>query len=165
MSLADNGLLTCYQNGLASGGFVRPKIVRKYAADIIARFRVKAEGTQALASSLSGGNMQKFIIGREVGFNPRLLLASHPTWGVDIGASLSIRQELIDLAAAGTAILVVSEDLPELFEICDRIAVLFEGRLSAPLPVAGLSADAVGLMMGGHETIAHSVELEAAHAP
>jgi simple sugar transport system ATP-binding protein len=150
MSLADNALLTCYQNGLAARGWLRPAVIRRYAAEVIRRFRVKAEGVRARASSLSGGNMQKFIIGREVGTEPRLLLAAHPTWGVDIGASLSIRQELLDLAASGTAILVVSEDLPELFEICDRVAVLFEGTLSPALPVAGLTLEAVGLMMGGH---------------
>ena len=162
MSLADNALLTCYQNGLAAHGWIRRDKTRSYAAEVIRRFRVKAEGTQAAAASLSGGNMQKFIIGREVGADPRLLLAAHPTWGVDIGASLAIRQELLDLAAAGTAILVVSEDLFELFEICDRLAVLFHGALSPPLPVAGLTAEAVGLKMGGH--VAANVTPEPAHA-
>ncbi len=163
MSLADNALLTCYQNGLSGRGWLRPASIKAYATEVIRRFRVKAEGTQAAAGSLSGGNMQKFIIGREVGTNPRILLAAHPTWGVDIGASLAIRQELLDLAAAGTAILVVSEDLPELFEICDRIAVLFNGALSAARPVAGLTAETVGLMMGGH-VAAERAGVESAHA-
>jgi simple sugar transport system ATP-binding protein len=93
--------------------------------------------------------MQKFIIGREVGTKPRVLVAAHPTWGVDIGAALSIRQELIDLCNAGVGILVVSEDLNELFEICDRIAVLHGGHLSLPRPTATTTIDEVGLLMGG----------------
>ena len=96
--------------------------------------------------------MQKFIIGREVGFGPKVLLASHPTWGVDIGAALSIRQELIDLAAAGAGILVVSEDLNELFEICDRIAVLHGGRLVPARPVADLPPARSGSRWAGSRT-------------
>ena len=158
MSLSDNALLTGYRHGLASGGWTRPGRMRRAATEIICRFRVKADGAETAAGSLSGGNMQKFIMGREIGTGPRLLLAAHPTWGVDIGASLAIRQELLDLAAAGTAILVVGEDLAELFEICDRIAVLFDGRLSMARPVADLSAEMVGLMMGGHTLVAPTPE-------
>jgi simple sugar transport system ATP-binding protein len=149
MSLSENALLTCYPAGYVSNGLIRFPALRSFAADIIARFRVKAAGIEAAGASLSGGNMQKFIIGREVGTNPRVLVAAHPTWGVDIGAALSIRQELIDLCNAGVGILVVSEDLNELFEICDRIAVLHGGRLSPPRPTATTTIDEVGLLMGG----------------
>ena len=123
--------------------------LRDMAAGIIARFGVLAAGTEADAASLSGGNMQKFIVGREVAAHPRVLLASHPTWGVDVGAALTIRQALIDLAGAGAAVLVVSEDLSELFEIADRIAVLHGGHLSAPLPIAQATVEQIGLLMGG----------------
>jgi simple sugar transport system ATP-binding protein len=151
MSLSENGLLTSWQRGqLVRGGFLRPGAIRAYAQAVFEKFRVAAAGIGAAASSLSGGNMQKFIIGRELGQSPHVLLAAHPTWGVDIGATLSIHQALIDLAESGAGVLVVSEDLAELFEICDRIAVLSDGRLSAPLPVAGTSVEAVGLLMGGH---------------
>ena len=149
MTLAENALLTGYQTALVQGGIIRFADLRRFAEGIIDRFKVKAAGVEALGGSLSGGNMQKFIIGREVGHQPKVLLASHPTWGVDIGAALAIRQELIDLAASGVGILLVSEDLPELFEICDRIAVLFDGALTPPVPVAQTSIDAVGLLMGG----------------
>ena len=149
MTLSENALLTCYGQGLARHGLIRGGVVRAYAQRVFERFRVVAAGIGARAESLSGGNMQKFIIGREVGSNPRVLLASHPTWGVDIGASLAIRQQLMTLTEDGTAILVVSEDLAELFEICDRIAVLSGGRLSAPEPVGGLTLEAVGRKMGG----------------
>ncbi len=149
LTLAENALLTCYGDGLVQRGMVLRKRVREYASSIFERFGVVAAGIDAEARSLSGGNMQKFIIGREVGFSPRVLLASHPTWGVDIGAALSIRQQLIDLAAAGTAILIVSEDLGELFEVCDRIAVLCAGRLTAPRPARELTARGIGEAMGG----------------
>jgi len=149
LSLAENALLTCFGQGFVARGFVQRRRVRDYAASVFERFGVVAAGIDAEARSLSGGNMQKFIVGREVGFRPKVLLAAHPTWGVDIGASLAIRQELIDLAATGAGILVVSEDLAELFEICDRIAVLHGGQLVPPLPVAELTASTIGQSMGG----------------
>ena len=148
--LTENALLTAYQAGFVRGGMVRYAAVQKYARDIITRFRVVASGTDAAGSSLSGGNMQKFIVGREVGMNPRVLLAAHPTWGVDIGAALAIRQALMDLAAAGSGVLVVSEDLAELFEISDYIAVLSGGRLSPPRRTRETTVEEVGLLMGGH---------------
>lgn len=149
MTLADNMLLTRHAAGLCRGGFVRGSRVRAAAVAVIRRFGVRASGVGALAASLSGGNMQKFIVGREVASGPRVLLAAHPTWGVDIGAALAIRQELTGLADGGAAILVVSEDLAELFELCDTIAVLSQGRLVPPRPVEALSAAVVGRAMGG----------------
>jgi simple sugar transport system ATP-binding protein len=149
-SLSENGLLTAYQYGLSRAGLIRFASVRRYARTIIARFRVVAAGIEAQGRSLSGGNMQKFIVGREVGVNPRVLLAAHPTWGVDVGAALAIRQALMDLAAAGSGVLVVSEDLAELFEISDFIAVLSGGRLSVPRRTGETTVEEVGLLMGGH---------------
>ena len=149
LSLADNMLLTRHAGGLIRRGFVRRARLRDAAAAVIRRFGVRAAGTGAAAASLSGGNMQKFIVGREVMPGPRVLLAAHPTWGVDIGAALSIREELAALAATGAGVLVVSEDLAELFEICDRIAVLSGGRLVAARAVEGLTAAAVGQAMAG----------------
>ena len=90
----------------------------------------KAGGPQAAARSLSGGNLQKFIVGREIRQQPKVLIAAQPTWGVDVGAAAQIRQALLDLRDAGVAVLVVSEELDELFEICDRLAVIAQGRLS-----------------------------------
>jgi len=165
LSLADNALLTCSGRGLVRGGFIFTRAVRAYATTVFELFRVVASGIDARADSLSGGNMQKFIIGREVGAAPRVLLAAHPTWGVDIGAALSIRQQLMTLTETGTAILVVSEDLAELFEISDRIAVLSGGRLSKPEPVAGLTLEAVGRRMGGAEPVPEPERVrEVAHA-
>ncbi|MCW3473588.1 ABC transporter ATP-binding protein [Limobrevibacterium gyesilva] len=157
LSLAENALLTATDPDLAPHGFICFDRLRRFAADVIAAFKVVAPGPDAPAGSLSGGNMQKFIIGREIGHAPRLLLAAHPTWGVDVGAAMAIHQALIDLAATGVGVLLVSEDLAELFQICDRIAVLHAGRLSPPRPVAETTVDAVGLLMGG-------MMPEAAHA-
>ena len=157
--LTENGLLTAYPHGFVRGGMIRYAAVQKYARGIIARFAVKASGIDARGSSLSGGNMQKFIVGREIGTNPRVLLAAHPTWGVDIGAAIAIRQALMDLAAAGSGVLVVSEDLAELFEISDYIAVLSGGRLSAPKRTHETTVEEVGLLMGGRmaaEVAAHA---------
>ena len=92
------------------------------------------------AVSLSGGNLQKFVVGREILREPGVLVVSQPTWGVDAGAAATIRQALIDLAARGAAVLVISQDLDELIEIADRIAVMFHGTLSAPLDAAARDA-------------------------
>jgi general nucleoside transport system ATP-binding protein len=101
------------------------------------------------AASLSGGNLQKFIVGREILRNPAVLVVSQPTWGVDAGAAAVIRQALLDLAANGAAVLVTSQDLDELAEITDRIAVMFHGRLSEPMPTADANREKLGLLMGG----------------
>ena len=147
-SLAENALLTRLDARTAPRGLLDPGAVRALAARLIARFGVRAAGIAARGRSLSGGNMQKFIVGREIDAGPRVLLAAHPTWGVDIGAAVAIHQALLDLAAAGAGILVVSEDLDELLGLADRIAVLAGGRLSPPVPVAETGAEAIGLLMG-----------------
>ena len=99
-------------------------------------FDVRKAKRDPEAASLSGGNLQKFVVGREILRNPAVLVVSQPTWGVDAGAAAVIRQALLDLAAAGAAVLVTSQDLDELAEIADRIAVMFHGHLSEPLPAA-----------------------------
>jgi general nucleoside transport system ATP-binding protein len=149
LSLTENALLTGTDGAMVRRGFVRFGPLRDFARGVIEAFRVVSAGTEAAAGSLSGGNVQKFIIGREVGHAPRALVAAHPTWGVDVGAALAIHDALRDLAASGVGVLVVSEDLDELFALCDRIAVLHGGRLSAATEVAATSIEAVGLLMGG----------------
>jgi simple sugar transport system ATP-binding protein len=123
--------------------------VRAFAQAAIDRFNVKAAGPDAAARSLSGGNLQKFIVGREILQGPRVMIAAQPTRGVDIGASAQIRQALIDLRDAGVAVLLVSEELDELFDLCDKIAVMARGRLSPLIPVRQTSAQELGLLMGG----------------
>jgi len=123
--------------------------VRTYATDTIREYAVKAGGPDAAARSLSGGNLQKYIVGREIRQKPRLMIAAQPTWGVDVGAAAQIRQALLDLRDAGVAVLVVSEELDELFEICDRLAVIAQGRLSDAKPVRETNAEEIGLLMAG----------------
>jgi simple sugar transport system ATP-binding protein len=149
MSLAENMLLTTRTRPLVTRGFVRAARVAERTQRTIARFAVKAAGPDAPAQSLSGGNLQKFVVGREIEREPRVLIAAQPTWGVDVGAAAQIRQALLDLRDRGVAVLVVSEDLDELLEICDRLAVIAQGRLSAPTPVAQTSAEEIGQLMAG----------------
>jgi simple sugar transport system ATP-binding protein len=158
MSLAENALLTAYRQQLVKRGFIRLEQTRAYARATIERFRVKAPGPEAAARSLSGGNLQKFIVGREILQGPRVMIAAQPTWGVDVGASAQIRQALIDLRDDGVAVLVVSEELDELLEICDRLTVIARGRLSPPQPARETSAEEVGLLMSGSFIGAQGVE-------
>jgi simple sugar transport system ATP-binding protein len=149
MTLADNALLTTRDGALVSHGFIRTKGVRAFAAKTIARYGVKATGPEAVARSLSGGNLQKFIVGREINQRPKVLIAAQPTWGVDVGAAAQIRQALIDLRDGGVAVLVISEELDELMEICDRLAVIAQGRLSPAKPIHETSAEEIGILMAG----------------
>ncbi|MCX7326218.1 MAG: ATP-binding cassette domain-containing protein, partial [Hyphomicrobiales bacterium] len=128
-------------------GFVRSGLVDKpgtlgWVDRVVAAFDVRKGPRDPAASALSGGNLQKFVVGRDILRNPRLLIVSQPTWGVDAGAAALIRQALVDLARSGAAVLVISQDLDELFEIADRMAVIFHGRLSPALPTAGLAREA-----------------------
>ncbi|MCI5098999.1 ABC transporter ATP-binding protein [Phaeobacter italicus] len=156
MSLTENAMLTAAtREGLASRGFLKWGLAQEFAEKVIERFDVRTPGPQNAARSLSGGNLQKFVIGREVLQSPEVLVVNQPTWGVDAAAAAAIRQSLLDLAAGGTAVICISQDLDELMEIADSFAALNEGRLSAPRPTAGLSVDEIGLMMGG----AHGMEV------
>ncbi|MDO6727513.1 MAG: ABC transporter ATP-binding protein [Cognatishimia sp.] len=150
MSLVENALLTgSIRQGLTKKGFVNWKDTTQFAEDIIKAFDVRTPGSDRAARSLSGGNLQKFVIGREVLQDPDVLIVNQPTWGVDAAAAAAIRQALLDLAANGAAVVVISQDLDELMEISDNFGALNEGRLSNICPAAGLTIDEIGLMMGG----------------
>ena len=148
MSLAHNTLLTRTE-AVGAGGWLRSAAIEQLAARLIERFKVKAGGPGAAARSLSGGNLQKFIVGREIDANPRLLIVSQPTWGVDVGAAALIRGELLKLRDAGCALLIVSEELDELFEIADRLVVIAQGRVSPSIPVGQASTGLIGEWMSG----------------
>jgi simple sugar transport system ATP-binding protein len=156
LSLADNALLTGYvpagATGMVSRGLIRYGAVRDFARQVIARFNVKCGGEGAAASSLSGGNLQKFIVGREIALAPKVMVLAQPTWGVDIGAAMLIRQAIIDLRDQGVAVLVLSEEIDELFMMSDRIAVLAKGRLSRAVRVADTSINQIGVWMSGDFT-------------
>ena len=148
LGLAHNLMLTRL-DAVGRGGWVRVRALQAQAADIIRRFNVKAGGPNAAAKSLSGGNLQKFIVGREIDARPRLLIVSQPTWGVDVGAAAQIRGEILALRDAGCAVLVVSEELDELFEICDRLYVIAKGRLSPSIDRADATVTQIGEWMSG----------------
>ena len=162
MTLAENALLTAHRQNLVKNGLIQFAAVDVFAFGCISKYDVKCGGPTAEAKSLSGGNLQKYIMGREILQNPKLLVVAQPTWGVDVGAAAFIRQALIDLRTAGTAILVISEELDELFEICDRIAVIAKGRLSPAKRVADTNVEEIGVWMSGMWPGA-AVETEAAH--
>jgi simple sugar transport system ATP-binding protein len=148
LALRRNLLLTRHE-AVGRGGWLDGVRLQAQAAQIMAHFQVKAGGSQALARSLSGGNLQKFIMGREIDAAPKLLIVSQPTWGVDVGAAAQIRGELLKLAEAGCAVLVVSEEMDELFDICARLYVMAKGQLSPSLPREQASTERVGQWMSG----------------
>jgi len=171
LSLAHNLLLT-RQEAIAwprfAGGWIRVRQLEAKAAEIIAGFNVKAGGPRSMARSLSGGNLQKFIVGREIDARPKLFIVSQPTWGVDVGAAAQIRGEILALRDAGCAVLVVSEELDELFEVCDRLHVIARGQLSPSIPAEQATVETIGEWMSGlwdYEVQAHLAEmtLEADH--
>ena len=161
LGLAHNLLLT-RNEALAKGlGWIKVETLRAQAVDIIQRFNVKAGGPDSAARSLSGGNLQKFIVGREIDAKPKLLIVSQPTWGVDVGAAAQIRGEILALRDQGCAVLVVSEELDELFELSDRLHVIAKGRLSPSVPIAEATIEKIGEWMSG---LWDQKEKEPAHA-
>lgn len=150
MSLAENTLIAGRSDhGLVRRGFLNVFRAAGFADDIISRFRVAAAGNSADARSLSGGNLQKFVVGREIMQSPSILVVSQPTWGLDAGSAADIHRALATLAHEGAAILVISQDLEELMLLSDRFAALNEGRLTAARETASLTVEEIGLMMGG----------------
>ncbi|MGL4727179.1 MAG: ABC transporter ATP-binding protein [Bosea sp. (in: a-proteobacteria)] len=166
-SLSENGLLTArHRLNLTRRGMIDTGAARDFAGDVIRRFGVRSTGPSAQARSLSGGNLQKFIMGREIGQKPEVFIVAQPTWGVDAGAATTIREAILALAAGGAGVLLISQDLDELLELSDRIAVLNEGRLSQALPTKSLSLSEIGMLMGGvHAASSAGMQGEAVHAP
>jgi simple sugar transport system ATP-binding protein len=155
MKLSENLFLSRYATDskafLGGGGLVKEAAVDKATQRIIEVMDVRKSARDPEAAALSGGNLQKFIVGRELDRKPAVMVVNQPTWGVDAGAAARIRQALIELARSGSAVLVISQDLDELFEISDAIAVMHNGGLSKPLPRAEASLEQIGLLMGGAE--------------
>ena len=161
MLFRSNALLTGHAaSGMVQHGFVNTAATLSTVDRTTETFDVRKAKRDPEAASLSGGNLQKFVVGREILRNPAVLVVSQPTWGVDAGAAAVIRQALLDLAASGAAVLVTSQDLDELAEIADRIAVMFHGRLSEPMATAQATREKLGLLMGGSSL----EQKEAAHA-
>ena len=164
-TLSDNTILTARDRlGMVKAGLISNAAARTYAGEVISSFAVKALGPGSTAGSLSGGNLQKYIMGREIMQKPTVFVVSQPTWGVDAGAAAAIHQSLVDLAMAGSAIVVISQDLDELLALCDTLAVINEGKLSAPMKVSDADIEEIGLLMGGvHGDPAATAAIHAEH--
>jgi simple sugar transport system ATP-binding protein len=156
--LSDNVVLTRHavEDSPTRGFMVDKSAARQVAERVIKAFDVRKGKPDPEARSLSGGNLQKFAVGRELDRKPGVLVVNQPTWGVDAGASATIRQALIDLASSGAAVLVISQDLDEIFEIADRIAVIARGQLSEARPAREMTAEKIGLLMAGAHEVAHA---------
>jgi simple sugar transport system ATP-binding protein len=164
MSLAENAFLSGFLRGaLVRFGVIDRKRTFAFAEDIIKRFDVRTTGPKAEARSLSGGNLQKFLVGREVLQNPSVLIINQPTWGVDAGAALAIHEAIMELAQDGAAVMIISQDLDEIFILADRIAVIAGGRVSEPVPTQSATVESIGRLMGGGAAHAE-VHGEMAHA-
>ena len=153
LDLAANAILRDYpRQPLARGPFLVPRAIATFADRLLREHDVKATGRTVRLSGLSGGNQQKLLLGRELAGQPRLIVAVHPTRGVDIGATETIHRLLREQRARGAATLLISEDLDELLALADRIAVLFAGRVMGTLPAAGAEPEQLGLLMAGVDT-------------
>ncbi|MEZ5872012.1 MAG: ABC transporter ATP-binding protein [Nitratireductor sp.] len=166
MSLAENMLLARHSSDSAAFqkfgllGILRQDVALDATKRVCAAMDVRKSTENPAAGSLSGGNLQKFIMGRELDRQPSIMVVNQPTWGVDAGAAARIRQALIDLAKSGSAVLVISQDLDEIFEISDSIVVMHDGEISEPLPIAEATLEKVGLLMGGANPGHHSPLIE-----
>ena len=150
MTLSENTLLTAHSlDGAINRNMIDFSFLQRRAAQIIASFDVRTPEDDPAASSLSGGNLQKFVVGREIIKAPKVLIVSQPTWGVDVGAAVFIRKAMLELAAAGSAVIMLSQDLEEIFAVSHKISVLHEGMLSAATKTGDMTAEGVGLLMGG----------------
>ncbi len=160
MTLAENAFLSAYgRQALVRLGVIDAKKTSTFANSIIKRFDVRTTGPKAAARSLSGGNLQKFLVGREVLQEPGVLVINQPTWGVDAGAALAIHEAIMALAEAGAAVMIISQDLDEIFVLADRIAVIAGGKVSEPVLTQDATIESIGRLMGGSTAVASSQEM------
>jgi simple sugar transport system ATP-binding protein len=160
MTLVDNSYLTGdTRMNFSHRGLIDWPAVTRFTQKVVQNFDVRTTGVDALASSLSGGNLQKFIVGREILQQPSLLVVSQPTWGVDAGAAAAIHEEIQRLVSAGAAVLMISQDLDEVFLLSHRIAVISQGTLSVTTPIDEVSPEDIGLLMG----VRHEVQPKVDH--
>ena len=150
LNLLENVLITDPKKRFQTKmGFINFDALNVYTNEIIEKFNVKTTGPSALASSLSGGNLQKFVVGREIGKKPSLFIVNQPTWGVDALSAANIRQAIVEIANTGAAIILISQDLDEILEISTKVAFLTNGSLSMPNNTADIKIDEIGAIMGG----------------
>jgi simple sugar transport system ATP-binding protein len=153
LSIADNSILGSQRTRTRRGFLDRPAI-RAYAQTLVSRFGVRSAGIDTAAGKLSGGNLQKVILGREILRGPKVLVVEQPTRGLDVRAIESIWKELLRERESGTAILLISAELEELMNLADRIAVMFNGRIAGIVDAKSANVEALGAMMAGSEAFA-----------
>jgi simple sugar transport system ATP-binding protein len=153
-SISENLILReHYLKPFAENGFLKLKTIAKHSKDLIEKFQVKTPSRETKAGSLSGGNIQKVVLAREISRNPRVLVAAQPTRGLDVGATEYVHAQLLEQRRDGTAILMISEDLDEVMALSDRIAVIFEGQIMGIVPREEATPEKLGLMMAGEQEI------------
>jgi simple sugar transport system ATP-binding protein len=154
MTLDENMLLSRPESeGMTSNGVIDWKTVTSFSEQVISDFDVQTPSSRMLAKSLSGGNLQKFMVGRELIRKPKLIIVAQPTWGVDAGSANNIHQSLISLADQGSAVLIISQDLDEILSLCEQIHVLSEGRLSDAVDMKKDGLEKISqLMVGGQKS-------------
>ena len=163
LAVWENAVLERYRSAaFATAGVMKRGAAMAHALSLLRRYDVRgceAAGVATVTRRLSGGNMQKLILARELGHSgppPPLIIVNQPTWGLDIAAVAHVHQQLLDAAAAGSAVLVISEDLDEVFALADRIAVMHHGRLTAARPAADWTLQAIGLAMASTQAADHA---------
>jgi ABC-type uncharacterized transport system ATPase subunit len=152
LAVSDNIILKGYREPpLSKGPFLDRFSIRNFVARLIEAFNIATPTQETPVRLLSGGNLQRTILAREISIGPRLMVAVHPTRGLDIGATESVRRLLLEQRENRAAILLISEDLDELLAVSDRIAVMYEGEIMGIVPVEGADIEEIGLMMAGAE--------------
>ena len=156
MSIQENMVLENYHlKNFSSLGLLRFQEIKKRALQLIARFDIRCPGPTATARQLSGGNIQKLILARVLAEEPQIILACQPTWGLDVGATTFVHNQLLEAKKRGAAVLLISEDLDELISIADTIHVIYQGRLTPAVDPRQTDISAFGLAMSGHaDTVA-----------
>jgi simple sugar transport system ATP-binding protein len=150
LTITDNIIMKCYrQKPIGNGITIDEPTATKFANELKERYDILAPGVQTLVRKLSGGNLQKVILAREITANPRVIVAVQPTRGLDVGAVEAIQQHLLEQRKAGTAILLISEELEELIALSDRIAVIFDGQVMGVVGAHEFNLHEIGLMMTG----------------
>lgn len=160
LSVAENLALKNYRSPeMGQGGFIDNAKVRSRAAELVKAFGIATPTIQTPVRKLSGGNLQKVILAREISSQPEVLVASSPTRGLDIGATETVRKILLQERSQGAAILLISEDLDEIFAVSDRIVVIYEGQIMGEFTAAEADLDTIGLLMaGGKQSTADQVQ-------
>jgi simple sugar transport system ATP-binding protein len=149
-SVAENMILReHHQQPYSRSGFLNLREIAVHSDELIKKFRVKTPSHDTLAKNLSGGNIQKVVLARELSRNPRLIVAAQPTRGLDIGATEYVREQLLEQRRKGVAVMLISEDLDEILALSDRIAVIYEGQIMDILPREAASPEKLGLLMAG----------------